>query len=53
MSEKNCILLLSCEEVDSKLKFNDHVYDMCTEAGRQLNVLQRLKSSLDYDSRIW
>ena len=25
---------------------------MCTKAGRQLNVLQRLKSSLDYDSRM-
>ena len=38
--------------IDSKLNFNDHVCDMCTTAGRQLNVLQRLKSSLDYDSRM-
>ena len=38
--------------IDSKLNFNDHVCDMCTKAGRQLNVLQRLKSSLDYDSRM-
>ena len=26
--------------IDFKLKFNDHVCDMCTKAGRQLNVLQ-------------
>ena len=38
--------------IDCKLNFNDHVCDMCTKAGRQLNVLQRLKSSLDYDSRM-
>ena len=38
--------------IDSKLNFNDHVCDMCTKAGRQLNVLQRLKSSLDYNSRM-
>ena len=36
--------------IDSKLNFNDHVCDMCTKAGRQLNVLQRLKGSLDFDS---
>ena len=38
--------------IDSKLNFNDHVCDMWTKAGRQLNVLQRLKSSRDYDSRM-
>ena len=38
--------------IDSKLNFNDRVCDMCTKAGRQLNVLQRLKSSVDYDSRM-
>ena len=38
--------------IDSKLNFNDHVCYMCTEAGRQLNVLLRLKSSLDYDNRM-
>ena len=38
--------------IDSKLNFNDHVCDMCTKAGRQLNVLQRLKGSLDFDSRM-
>ena len=38
--------------IDSKLNFNDHVCDMCTKAGRQLNLLQRLKGSLDFDSRM-
>ena len=38
--------------IDSKLNFNDHVCDICTKAGRQLNVLQRLKGSLDFDSRM-
>ena len=38
--------------VDRKLNFNDHVSQMCTKAGRQLNVLQRLKGCLDYNSRM-
>ena len=38
--------------IDSKLNFNAHVCDICTKAGRQLNVLQRLKGSLDFDSRM-
>ena len=39
-------------DIDYKLNFNDHVCVMCTKAGRQLNVLERLKGSLDYDSRM-
>ena len=46
------IKVLGVNIIDSKLNFNDRVCDMCTRAGRQLNVLQRLKSSLDYDSRM-
>ena len=38
--------------VDRKLNFNDHVSQMCTKAGRPLNVLQRLKGCLDYNSRM-
>ena len=38
--------------VDRNLNFNDHVSRMCTKAGRQLNVLQRLKGCLDYNSRM-
>ena len=38
--------------VDRKLNFNDHVSQMCTKAGRQLNVLQRSKGCLDYNSRM-
>ena len=32
--------------------FNVHVSNMCNKAGRQLNVLQRLKGSLDYSCRL-
>ena len=38
--------------IDDKLNFNSHVSNMCNKAGRQLNVLQRLKGSLDYASRL-
>ena len=30
--------------IDSKLNCSSHVFHMCNVAGRQLNVLQRLKS---------
>ena len=39
-------------DIDDKLNFNSHVSNMCNKAGRQLNVLQRLKGSLDYASRL-
>ena len=32
--------------------FNSHVSSMCNKAGKQFNVLQRLKGSLDYASRL-
>ena len=38
--------------IDDKLNFNSHVSNMCNKAGRQFNVLQRLKGSLDYASRL-
>ena len=41
-----------CVDIDDKLNFNSHVSNMCNKAGRQLNVLQRLKGSLDYASRL-
>ena len=36
--------------IDSQLNLNVHVSNMCNKAGRQLNVLQRLKGSLIYSS---
>ena len=39
-------------DIDDKLNFNSHVSNMCNKAGRQLNVLQRLKGSLDWASRL-
>ena len=41
-----------CINVDNKFNFNSHVSNMCNNAGRQLHVLQRLKGSLDYASRL-
>ena len=38
--------------IDQCLKFNKHISDMCSKAGRQLNVLQRSRGSLDFDSRM-
>ena len=39
-------------DIDDKFNFNSHVSNMCNKAGRQLNVLQRLKGSLDCASRL-
>ena len=37
---------------DDRLTFDGHISNMRIKAGRQLNVLQRLKGSLDQDSRM-
>ena len=34
-------------KIDDKLNFTEHISDVCTKAGRQLNILQRLKRVLD------
>ena len=39
-------------DIDARLTFDGHVSNMCIKAGKQLNVLQRLKGSLDQDSRM-
>ena len=39
-------------DIDDRLTFDGHVSNMCIKAGRQLNALQRLKGSLDQDSRM-
>ena len=38
--------------IDDKLNFTEHISNVCIKAGRQLNVLQRLKKVLDYKSRM-
>ena len=39
-------------EIDDKLKFNTHINSICRKAARQLNVLRRLSSLLDQESRM-
>ena len=39
-------------DIDDRLTFDGHISNMCIKAGRQLNVLQRLRGSLDQDSRM-
>ena len=38
--------------IDDKLNFNSHLSNICNKAGRQLDVLKRLKGFLDYASRL-
>ena len=38
--------------IDSKLNFNGHIAFLCTKAGQQLIVLQRMRGSLDYVSKM-
>ena len=39
-------------KIDDKLNFTEHISDVCTKTGRQLNILQRLKKVLDYKIRM-
>ena len=39
-------------KIVNKLNFTEHISDVCIKAGRQLNILQRLKRVLDYKSRM-
>ena len=39
-------------DIDDRLTFDGHISNICIKAGRQLNVIQRLKGSLDQDSRM-
>ena len=39
-------------EIEDKLKFNTHINSICRKAARQLNVLRRLSSLLDQESRM-
>ena len=39
-------------EIDDKLKVNTHINSICCKATRQLNVLRRLFSLLDHESRM-
>ena len=39
-------------QIDNKLNFTEHISDVCIKAGRQLNILQRLKRVLDNKSRM-
>ena len=38
--------------IDDKLNFTPHIKDICSKAARQLNVLKRLSSLLDFNSRM-
>ena len=38
--------------IDSKLNFNGHIAFLCTKSGRQLNISQCMRGSLDYVSRM-
>ena len=38
-------------QIDSQLKFNLHISDICKKAGRKLNVMARLSNILDVDAK--
>jgi ribonuclease P/MRP protein subunit RPP40 len=38
--------------IDKQLNFTKHIKEICIKAGRQLNVLKRLSSKLDKESRL-
>ena len=39
-------------QLDSKLKFNEHVQSVCKKAAKQINALQRLSKFLDYSCKL-
>ena len=38
--------------IDSNLKFNEHISNLCIKASRQINVLMRLKRNLDFSTKL-
>ena len=46
-----CVKLLGVN-IDNKLNFKNHVSQICKKAGRQLNVLARLSSWLDTETKL-
>ena len=41
-----------CVKIDDKFNFTEHISDVWTKAGWQLNIFQRHKKVLDYKSHM-
>ena len=50
MWEENSVKLLGVA-IDRQLKFDKHVFDICTKAGRKLSALTRMISYLTFDKK--
>ena len=50
MWEENSVKLLGVT-IDRQLKFDKHVFDICTKAGRKLSALTRMISYLTFDKK--
>ena len=48
--EKNKVVLLGLQ-IDSKLKFKDHVLNICSKAGRKLSTLTRMVNFLSFHKK--
>ena len=48
--EENSVKLLGVT-IDRQLKFDKHVFDICTKAGRKLSALTRMISYLTFDKK--
>ena len=51
ITSSDCIKMLGIH-VDERLNFDQHVTYICRKAGRQINVLKRMKNVLDFESRL-
>ena len=38
--------------IDSKISFTEHISNICKKSGRQINILKRLSTVLDYNSKL-
>ena len=51
LSNQKCVKLLGIN-IDYELKFNGHILELCKKAGRKINVLTRLSTHLDIQSKL-
>ena len=51
IESKHVVKLLGIN-IDCALSFNNHISEICTKAGRKMNVLSRLSHVLDYQTKM-
>ena len=51
LASVKCVNILGVQ-VDSRLRFSEHIAGLCKKAGRHINALSRLSKSFDFPTKI-